>query len=58
MSLDPNARAGLDTDRIAHLRPFADWVALSDAVRASDEDLAWLHSDEPTAGSSAGRGSS
>ncbi|MFI6567398.1 carbohydrate kinase [Streptomyces sp. NPDC050534] len=47
VSLDPNVRPGLVTDSAAYLRRLADWVALSDVVKASDEDLAWLHPDEP-----------
>jgi fructokinase len=30
----------LVTDRAAYLRRFAEWVALADMVKASDEDLA------------------
>ncbi len=47
MSLDPNVRPGLVTDRASYLRRFAEWVALADVVKASDEDLAWLHPHEP-----------
>ncbi|MFE7838759.1 carbohydrate kinase [Streptomyces sp. NPDC057474] len=47
VSLDPNVRPGLVTDRAAYLRRFAEWVALADVVKASDEDLAWLHPGEP-----------
>ncbi|MGW0494265.1 PfkB family carbohydrate kinase [Streptomyces sp. NPDC003007] len=47
VSLDPNVRPGLVTDRAACLRRFAEWVALADVVKASDEDLAWLHPHEP-----------
>jgi fructokinase len=46
VSLDPNVRPGLVTDRAAYLRRFAEWVALADMVKASDEDLAWLHPGE------------
>ncbi|MER5218202.1 PfkB family carbohydrate kinase [Streptomyces sp. NPDC002838] len=46
MSLDPNVRPGLVTDRAACLRRFAEWVALADVVKASDEDLAWLYPGE------------
>ncbi|MDL5206425.1 PfkB family carbohydrate kinase [Streptomyces sp. ALI-76-A] len=47
VSLDPNVRPGLVTDRATYLRRFAEWVALADVVKASDEDLAWLHPGEP-----------
>ncbi|MFF9804492.1 hypothetical protein ACF1G5_05095 [Streptomyces coeruleorubidus] len=47
MSLDPNVRPGLVTDRAAGLRRFAEWGALADVVKASDEDLARLHPHEP-----------
>src|SRR4051812_34997062 len=40
VSLDPNVRPGLVTVRAAHLRRFAEWVALADVMKASDEDLA------------------
>ncbi|WP_327313181.1 carbohydrate kinase family protein [Streptomyces sp. NBC_01235] len=46
VSLDPNVRPGLVTDRAAYIRRFAEWVALADVVKASDEDLAWLHPGE------------
>lgn len=47
VSLDPNVRPGLVADRAAYLRRFAEWVALADVVKASDEDLAWLHPGQP-----------
>jgi fructokinase len=47
VSLDPNVRPSLVTDRAAYLRRFTEWVALADVVKASDEDLAWLHPGEP-----------
>ncbi|KPI03561.1 Fructokinase [Actinobacteria bacterium OK074] len=47
VSLDPNVRPGLVTDRAAYLRRFAEWVGLADVVKASDEDLAWLYPGEP-----------
>lgn len=44
VAYDPNARptavAGLDADAIRHR--MADWVAASDIVKVSDEDLAWI----------------
>ncbi|CAM5701022.1 carbohydrate kinase family protein [Streptomyces canus] len=46
VSLDPNVRPGLVTDRAAYLRRFAEWVALADVVKASHEDVAWLHPGE------------
>ncbi|MFI8236677.1 carbohydrate kinase [Streptomyces sp. NPDC085866] len=46
VSLDPNMRPGLVTDRSCHLRRFTEWVALTDAVKASEEDLAWFHPGE------------
>jgi fructokinase len=47
VSLDPNVRPGLVTDPAAYLRRFAQWVALADVVKASEEDLAWLYPGEP-----------
>ncbi|MEV6008379.1 carbohydrate kinase [Streptomyces sp. NPDC051976] len=47
VSYDPNVRPALLGD---HARAVADverCVALSDLVKASDEDLAWLYPDEP-----------
>ncbi|MFH8655199.1 hypothetical protein [Streptomyces afghaniensis] len=46
VSLDPNVRPGLVTDRAACLQRFAEWAAFADVVKASDEDLAWLHPGE------------
>jgi len=43
VALDPNVRPSLVTDRAAYLRRCAEWVALADVVKASDEDLAWLY---------------
>jgi fructokinase len=50
VSLDPIVRPGLVTDRATYLRRFTDWVVLADVVKASDEDLAWLHPGEPYGG--------
>ncbi|MFF5189342.1 carbohydrate kinase [Streptomyces sp. NPDC000345] len=47
VSLDPNVRPGLVTDRAHCLRRFTEWVALADVVKASEEDLAWLCPGEP-----------
>ncbi|TQK51241.1 fructokinase [Streptomyces sp. SLBN-118] len=46
VSLDPNVRPDMVTDRTAYLRRLAEWVGLADMVKASDEDLAWLHPGE------------
>jgi fructokinase len=43
VSLDPNIRPMLLGDHDAVLRRTARLLALSDVVKASDEDLAWLH---------------
>ncbi len=42
VSLDPNVRPGVISDRETYLDRFAGWVAASDIVKVSDEDLAWL----------------
>ena len=47
MSLDPNVRPSVIADRERYLADLAGWVALSDVVKVSDEDLAWLHPGEP-----------
>lgn len=47
VSLDPNVRPGLITDRDAYLHRFEDWVQLVDIVKLSSEDLAWLYPDRP-----------
>ena len=47
VSLDPNVRPSVITDRERYLTDLAGWVALSDVVKVSDEDLAWLHPGEP-----------
>jgi fructokinase len=47
VSLDPNVRPGLITDRDAYLHRFEGWVQLVDIVKLSAEDLAWLYSDRP-----------
>ena len=47
ISYDPNVRPQLMGDRTRALRRVEDCVALSDVVKASDEDLAWLYPGEP-----------
>ena len=47
VSLDPNVRPSVIADRAHYLSDLAGWVALSDVVKVSDEDLAWLHPGEP-----------
>jgi fructokinase len=54
VSLDPNVRPSVIADRDRYLEDLGGWVALADVVKVSDEDLAWLHPDEP-AGSVARR---
>lgn len=50
VSYDPNVRPALMGDHAAAVRRVERCVALSDVVRASDEDLAWLHpGEEPEA---------
>jgi len=46
VSLDPNVRPSVIADRDTYLDRLAGWVALSDVVKVSDEDLAWLHPGE------------
>jgi fructokinase len=43
VSLDPNVRPGLISDRVAYLDRFEGWLRLVDILKASDEDLAWLY---------------
>lgn len=45
VTYDPNIRPSLLHDRAAALRGVDDIVALADVVKASDEDLRWLHPD-------------
>ena len=47
ISLDPNVRPRVIADRDRYLEQLAGWVSLSDVVKASDEDLDWLHPGEP-----------
>ncbi|MFG2586848.1 carbohydrate kinase [Streptomyces sp. NPDC048438] len=46
VSYDPNVRPGLMGDHARAVRRAERWVALSDIVKASDEDLRWLYPDE------------
>lgn len=46
VSYDPNVRPGLMGDHEAAVRKAERCVALSDVVKASDEDLAWLYPGE------------
>ncbi|MEV7188877.1 carbohydrate kinase [Kitasatospora sp. NPDC093102] len=46
ISYDPNVRPALMGDRAEAVRRVECWVALSDVVKASDEDLAWLYPGE------------
>ncbi|MGI3783517.1 MAG: carbohydrate kinase family protein [Janthinobacterium lividum] len=46
ISLDPNVRPTVIADRDHYLEQLAGWVALSDVVKVSDEDLAWLFPGE------------
>ena len=47
VSLDPNIRPDLLPDHEDVARRIERLVSLADVVKASDEDLAWLSSDEP-----------
>ncbi|MFJ7910874.1 carbohydrate kinase [Kitasatospora sp. NPDC096204] len=46
ISYDPNVRPALMGDRAEAVRRVERWVALSDLVKAGDEDLAWLYPGE------------
>ncbi|MFH9610609.1 carbohydrate kinase [Streptomyces sp. NPDC017448] len=46
VSYDPNVRPALMGDRAAAVRRVEECVALSDLVKASDEDLEWLYPEE------------
>ncbi|WP_045693884.1 carbohydrate kinase family protein [Streptomyces rubellomurinus] len=46
VSYDPNVRPALMGERAEAVRRVERCVALSDVVKASDEDLAWLYPDE------------
>ena len=43
VSLDPNVRPGLISDRVAYLDRFEGWLRLLDILKVSEEDLAWLY---------------
>lgn len=45
-SFDPNVRPALGIDRADYRDRMETWVATSDLVRTSDEDLRWLYPDE------------
>ncbi len=47
ISLDPNVRPGLISDRAAYRRRFEGWAATADIVKVSQVDLAWLYPDRP-----------
>jgi fructokinase len=47
LSLDPNVRPSLVTDRDAYLRRLEGWVSLVDLVKVSQADLAWLYPRQP-----------
>ncbi|MER7755906.1 carbohydrate kinase [Kitasatospora sp. NPDC097643] len=47
VSYDPNVRPALMGERSRAVRRVEECVALSDVVKASDEDLAWLYPGEP-----------
>ena len=49
ISLDPNIRPGLITDRKAHLARMQRMIAISDIVKLSDADLAWFSENRPFA---------
>ncbi len=49
VTIDPNVRPSVIADRAAYLEQLAGWVALSDVVKVSDEDLGWLYPGEPVA---------
>ena len=46
VTFDPNARPSMTPDRAAVAERVERMVKLSDVVKASDEDLAWLHPDD------------
>ena len=43
VSLDPNVRPGLISNRVAYLDRFEGWMRLIDILKMSDDDLAWLY---------------
>jgi fructokinase len=46
LSLDPNIRPSVMTDRAAYLDRFDELLAHADLIKASTEDVAWLHPGE------------
>lgn len=48
ISFDPNIRTGFITDHDSHRARIARMLALSDIVKVSDEDLAWIAPNTPT----------
>ncbi|MFG2820136.1 carbohydrate kinase [Kitasatospora sp. NPDC048365] len=53
VSYDPNVRPALFGERAAGVAAVEECVALSDVVKASDEDLEWLYPDVPVRESAA-----
>ncbi|MGW2749272.1 carbohydrate kinase family protein [Streptomyces sp. NPDC001450] len=47
VSLDPNVRPELISDRSRYLRRLAEWTEFADVVKVSEEDLAWLCPGQP-----------
>jgi fructokinase len=45
ISLDPNVRPGLITDKVSYRKRFEKWVELVDILRLSIADLSWLYPD-------------
>jgi len=48
ISLDPNIRAGLISDKKAYLQRFEQWIKLVDIIKLSQADMNWLYPDEKT----------
>ncbi|MDK9696875.1 MAG: carbohydrate kinase [Siculibacillus sp.] len=46
ISLDPNIRPSVMTDRAAHVARFGELLDHADLIKASTEDVAWLHPGE------------
>jgi fructokinase len=43
VSLDPNIRPGLISNRVSYIDRFEGWMRLVDILKVSQEDLAWLY---------------